>query len=75
MNMLWLLFLLMTSPLSSQTKYIDQEAGKQSLCVFIPRGPGLEVCFLEIGPQGSSITQADRDRLATAIDDATTNTG
>jgi RHS repeat-associated protein len=74
MNMLWLLFLLMTSPLSSQTKYIDQEAGKQSLCVFIPRGPGLEVCFIEIGPLGSSITQADRDRLATAITDATNNT-
>ena len=73
MNMLWLLFLLMTS-LSSQAKYIDEEAGKQSLCVFIPRGPGLEVCFIEIGPLGSSITQADRDRLATAITDATNNT-
>ena len=29
-----------------------------------------KLCFIEIGPQGSSITQADRDRLATAITDA-----
>ncbi len=33
-----------------------------------------KVCFIEIGPLGSSITQADRDRLATAITDATNNT-
>lgn len=34
-----------------------------------------KLCFIEIGPQGSSITQADRDRLAAAIEDASSDTG
>jgi len=34
-----------------------------------------KLCFIEIGAQGSSITQADRDRLAAAIEDATAETG
>jgi RHS repeat-associated protein len=34
-----------------------------------------KLCFIEIGPHGSSITQADRDRLADAIADATAETG
>ena len=34
-----------------------------------------KLCFIEIGPQGSSITQADRDRLASAITDAVSDTG
>jgi len=34
-----------------------------------------KLCFIEIGPQGSSITQADKDLLAAAITDATSDTG
>jgi RHS repeat-associated protein len=34
-----------------------------------------KLCFIEIGAQGSSITQADRDRLAAAIEDASSDTG
>ena len=33
-----------------------------------------KLCFIEIGPQGSAITQADRDRLASAITDAVSDT-
>lgn len=42
-----------------------------------PRASALnpKVCFVEIGPLGSSITQADRDRLAAAITAATDATG
>lgn len=34
-----------------------------------------KICFIEIGPLGSSIAQADRDRLAAAIVTATDDTG
>lgn len=34
-----------------------------------------KLCFIEIGAQGSSITQADIDRLEAAIEDATAETG
>jgi RHS repeat-associated protein len=34
-----------------------------------------KLCFIEIGPTGSTISQADRDRLAAQITDAVSDTG
>jgi RHS repeat-associated protein len=40
-------------------------AGRDSAtkCVPVERGPGVDLCFVEIGPEGQSIDDATRDRL------------
>jgi|SRR5271154_6659299 len=47
-----------------------EASSPDSESVFGQRGPEAELCFLEIGPPGSSISAADRANLETAISKA-----
>jgi hypothetical protein len=48
----------------------DKGPPTRSWCVPGERGPGGELCFVEIGPVGSSITPADQANLASLVSQA-----